>query len=689
MPRLNARQTQGTLAPCVCSAFSPGCIRPEGWLKTQISALADGVTGRLEQLSDYLKWENNGWINPDASGGWEEFPLWLRSYYPLAATLDDAEMLKKASCYVDLILQTKQPDGWFGPKQLKHRKGKDGRTVTDLWGHILLLYVFRWHYEITRDERILSVFHDLIVFALHLPDGELFPQDRIGNFGWGGGSFGSMQPFVQQFRAGDALAPLYWYYEVTGDQAALDMAVQCYLASDFAWDEWLDHHAVNFAQRISYATVFSRQSGETWQRESAQYWWLQHSSTWGQAPRGLLHMDERLRPSCVDPRQAFETCAMAELTKSMCEIGNILGQTWTADLIEDIMLNNYPVAYTPDYRALHYLTGANMPMLDDYPFHPTRNGSRSQDHKRSYLAYTPFNRCCGHTAGIAWPLYTMNAVKRMNDGIAVWLYGPWRLNTGNWQISSDTVYPFEEEIRLKIQHAPQGEQAIYLRIPKWAESTVLRLNGETIYTTKEKCGFLKVAGTWNTGDELRVQFEMKLSLTRWPRNGAATVDHGPLSYSVSIREKWVQHKGITGYPESEDWPSWEVIPMSKWNYALDKDVLSDAQLIRRQVASQPFTREDAPVIIRMRVREITQWNLSDHVPAPLQHSPVRTEAPAEWIDFIPMGCARLRMSVLPVVGNELWAHTWKPAPAETALSSRPKNRFDDINPAQDRSFIDL
>jgi len=685
---LDAAAKQGMLAPCSCSVFKPGCIRPEGWLYTQLHALAHGVTGQMEQLSEFLKWESNGWINPEATDGWEEFPLWLRSYYPLAAVLGDEEMLKKAAGYVELILQTKQPDGWFGPRKLKHITGRDGRVVTDLWGHILLLTVFRWHYEVTGDERVLLAFRDWIDFALKLPEGERFPQDRNGNFGWGGGSFGSMRPFIQQFRAGDALAPLYWYYETTGNQAALELAIHCFQASDFAWDEWLDHHAVNFAQRISYGTVFSRQSNEAWQRDTARYWWLQHSATWGQAPRGLLHMDERLRPSCVDPRQAFETCGMAELVKSMCEIGGILGQTWPADLTEDIMLNHYPAAYTPDYRALHYLTGANMPMLDDYPFHPLRNTSRSAAQQRSYLAYTPFNRCCGHTAGMAWPLYTMNAVRQTQDGLAVWLYGPWSLNTDEWEMTADTVYPFEEDIRFKIHRAPHDERAVCLRIPQWAASTVLTLNGQIIHQTDERSGFVRIERKWRAGDEVTVTFEMKLSLTRWPRNGAATVDHGPLSYSVSIQEEWVSHKGITGYPENEAWPSWEVLPASKWNYALAPDALSDAQVVRRETAKQPFTHDSAPVTIRMRVHEIKQWQLSDHLPAALQPSPVRTEMPVEWVDFIPLACARLRMSVLPVAGSEPWARPWKPSPAETEITLRPKNRFDDMHPNQTPTFVD-
>jgi len=43
----------------------------------------------------------------------------------------------------------------------------------------------------------------------------------------------------------------------------------------------------------------------------------------------------------------------------------------------------------------------------------------------------------------------------------------------------------------------------------------------------------------------------------------------------------------------------------------------------------------------------------------LQQSPVRSDEPEEIIEMIPMGCARLRMTYLPVITDDPYAPKWK------------------------------
>ena len=51
----------------------------------------------------------------------------------------------------------------------------------------------------------------------------------------------------------------------------------------------------------------------------------------------------------------------------------------------------------------------------------------------------------------------------------------------------------------------------------------------------------------------------------------------------------------------------------------------------------------------------------------LQDSPVRSDEPVAEITLIPMGCARLRISAFPTIGEGADAHVWKePPPPPTA-----------------------
>jgi hypothetical protein len=139
----------------------------------------------------------------------------------------------------------------------------------------------------------------------------------------------------------------------------------------------------------------------------------------------------------------------------------------------------------------------------------------------------------------------------------------------------------------------------------------------------------------------------EIGLTRWQRTGAVTLDRGPLSYSVRIDETWQMSGG------SESWPEWEVFPASAWNYGLLlKDGEAQVSKIETMdnVADQPWTAQDAPIVIRVLARRVPEWTIGDdQTVQELPQSPVCSIEADEEIELVPMGCARLRISCLPAV----------------------------------------
>ncbi|MDQ2799825.1 MAG: hypothetical protein M3Y13_09300 [Armatimonadota bacterium] len=95
-----------------------GSIAPGGWLLTQLQVQAEGLNGRMTEVSDYLDITKSGWMAPE-NNSFEEVPYWLRGFVRLGYVLKDARIRQTTKNWVDSILKTQQVDGYFGPIPLK------------------------------------------------------------------------------------------------------------------------------------------------------------------------------------------------------------------------------------------------------------------------------------------------------------------------------------------------------------------------------------------------------------------------------------------------------------------------------------------------------------------------------------------------------------------------------------------
>src|SRR3989440_764577 len=125
-----------------------GSITPRGWLRNQLELEANGMIGRLEEISKWCNFESNAWANPQGQGhsGWEELPYWLKGYGDLGYVLKDEKIMRQARKWIDGMLASQEADGWFGPRSLKTSlKGNP-----DLWPHMVMLNVLQSFYEFSK-----------------------------------------------------------------------------------------------------------------------------------------------------------------------------------------------------------------------------------------------------------------------------------------------------------------------------------------------------------------------------------------------------------------------------------------------------------------------------------------------------------------------------------------------------------
>jgi Uncharacterized protein conserved in bacteria len=389
------------LLPSPLIKLPTGSVKPKGWLETQLKLMANGLLGRLPEISPWCKWEGNAWANPKGEGHshWEELPYWLRGFTALAYITGDQKLIAEARKWIDAILSSQDESGYFGPRENWRNR--------DLWPHMLALEVLRTHYEATNDKRVVPFMLKFCRWLMTVPFEDFLPPTKGG--GW------------QHVRGGDLLDSILWLYNRTGEAWLIELARIVHERTAPWTREVASWHGVNICQGF---------------REPAQFWqvakdvrYLQATvrnyetvmGIYGQVPGGMFGADENCRPGYTGPQQAAETCSMAEFIKSHAMLTRITGDGIWADRAEEIAFNSLPAAFTPDYKALHYLTAPNMVQLD------RGNKAPFLQNAGTMLSYEPFEtyRCCQHNHGLGWTSFADHLwMATPRNGLAAVFYAP-------------------------------------------------------------------------------------------------------------------------------------------------------------------------------------------------------------------------------------------------------------------------
>lgn len=633
------------LSPLHFVKLPVGSIRPEGWVKEFLLRQRDGMTGHLTEISGWLEKENNAWLSADGTGkhGWEEVPYWLKGYLSLAYTLDDKDMINEAHTWIEAALNSQRSDGYFGPWIEK-------RGNPDLWGNMIMLWCLQTYYEYTNDHRVIELMTNYFKWQLEYPE-EKFLKDR-----W------------DTVRAGDNLYSVYWLYNITGDEWLLELGkkIQRNTANwriDSNLPQW---HNVDIAQGFREPATRWMQTKDSADLAATYNNFHLVRRIFGQVPGGMFGGDEVCRMGYIDPRQGIELCGMVEQMASDELLLRFTGDPMWADNCEDIAFNTYPAAVMPDFKSLRYFTCPNMVTTDARNHHPgINNGGR-------FLIMNPFShRCCQHNHAQGWPYYAENMwLATPDNGLAAILYsaGTVTARVGNGtqvSITEATNYPFEEKIKLTVHTPDAVEFPLYLRIPGWCETAKISINGKAVTETFAAGKYVRLEQLWKNGDEVLIDFPMKITMRQWPTNKkSVSLNYGPLTFSIKINEEYIRRDSrATKFDDSilhpqiqeEQWPSWEINPKSAWNYGLvcnPDNPAPDFTVIRKEWPKDnfPFTTDSAPIEIKAKGQAIPTWKIDNYyLCGVLPPNPVQSHEPVEEITLIPMGAARLRISAFPVI----------------------------------------
>src|SRR6476620_1618353 len=215
-----------------------GSIKPQGWVLKYLQLQRDGLTGHLGEISAWLDKKNNAWFSGNGTGdhGWEEVPYWLKGYGDLAYILNDARMIAETKSWIEKVLQSQQPDGYFGPRIIptteSNRNSTDKNEVPDLWPNMIMLWCMQSYYEYSNDPRVLPFMSKYFKWQSTVPGDKL------------------LKTYWENSRGGDNLYSIYWLYNRTGEKWLLDLAKKMHAATaNWMQDDNLPNwHNVNIAQ---------------------------------------------------------------------------------------------------------------------------------------------------------------------------------------------------------------------------------------------------------------------------------------------------------------------------------------------------------------------------------------------------------------------------------------------------------
>ena len=666
-----------------------GSIKPEGWLLEYFNRQKKGLTGNLGEISAWLDKKDNAWLSKDGKGkwGWEEVPYWLKGYANIGYITEDKEIIDEAKIWIEAALDSQRENGFFGPnfawesyiadEDRTNELETTKRKAIDFWPNMIMLYCLQSYYEYSKDYRVIELMTKYFKFQFDIEEKDLLSNDH----------------YWARIRGGDNLHSVIWLYNRTGDKWLLSLAEKIYrktapwasrghkleeiknwkgIREGFDWPMWfsdlIDWHNVNIAQGFKTPAQYYLLNGNKKYLNATYDNFNIVREHFGQVPGGMYGSDENCRPGYDDPRQAIELCGIVEHMNSDEHLLRITGDTFWADHIENIAFNSFPATVSPDFKAVRYLTSPNMVVSD------SESHSPGIQQTGPFLNFNPFSsRCCQHNHTQGWPYFTENLwMATPDNGIAAVIYSPSKVNAKvgnntNVSITNKTNYPFSDDLIFEIETDKSDNFPIYFRIPSWSKKSTIMINGKRINTPIEASKFLKINRKWCNGDIVKIVFPKNISIKRWEKNhNSASVNYGPLTFSLNIKEKYVEKPSEKNairdsrWQKNVDkkmWPTYEIYPESNWNYGLilDKNSNYSFEVIERDWPKNnfPFTNKSAPILIRAKARKIPEWKIdkTTGLVGELMDSPVESNEIDEIIELVPMGGSRLRISSFPIIKN--------------------------------------
>lgn len=214
-----------------------------------------------------------------------------------------------------------------------------------------------------------------------------------------------------------------------------------------------------------------------------------------------------------------ESCATAYQIRIYENLLRLYGDSRYGDLIERTVFNGLFAAQSPDGHQIRYYT----------PFEGERHY-----YQHEYMC------CPGNYRRIISELPSLVYYNLPENGIAINLYTPSTatlelLDKTKVTLSQETDYPNSGKVEISVSPSKAKAFNLLLRIPAWAKTSIVTINGVEWDEQAEPGTFLRINRQWSENDKVTIDMHMDWRFVngRKRQSGRVAIMRGPVIYGFN------------------------------------------------------------------------------------------------------------------------------------------------------------
>lgn len=261
----------------------------------------------------------------------------------------------------------------------------------------------------------------------------------------------------------------------------------------------------------------------------------------GTSPDGTFYTPDSIQKVHQSYGRAYQLPNATAHNETCANIGNMLfnwrmlqvtGEAKYAEIVETALYNSVLSGISLDGTKFFYTN----PLRISHDFPYTLRWSKERE------TYIKLCNCCPPNT-VRTLTQVQNYAYTLSEN-AVWcnLYGGNQLETAinakeKIKLLQTTDYPWDGNVKIRIDEAPKKTLSLHLRIPEWCEKASITVNGELFVNENKANTYTEINRVWKKGDVVELVLDMPVKLmesnplVEETRN-QTVVKRGPLVYCL-------------------------------------------------------------------------------------------------------------------------------------------------------------